>query len=92
MQWRTLHNEALRALLTKYCADDPIKNNEMGGAWGRRIVGEIEGKKPLGRSSRRWEDIKTDVRGCDGVDWIHVGQDGLSGGLLLTYSMVQSPS
>ena len=38
-------------------------------------MGEIEGKKPLGRSSCRWEVIKRDFkeRGCDGVDWIRLG-------------------
>jgi hypothetical protein len=41
-------------------------------------VGKPEGKRPLGRSRRRWVDnIKIDVReiGWDGVDWISLAQD-----------------
>jgi hypothetical protein len=42
------------------------------------LVGKPEGKRPLGRPRRRWEDgIKMDVReiswGC--VEWIHIAQD-----------------
>jgi hypothetical protein len=38
-------------------------------------VGKPEGKKPLGRSRRRWVDnIKMDLE-WDGVDWIDVAQD-----------------
>jgi hypothetical protein len=36
-------------------------------------VGKPEGRRPLGRPKRRWEDnIKTDLRevGCGCVDWI----------------------
>jgi hypothetical protein len=44
----------------------------------RVLVGKPEGKRPLGRSSRRWEDnIKMnlqDVR-CGGMDWIKLAQD-----------------
>ena len=41
----------------------------------RVLVGEREGKRPLGRRSHRWEDnIKMDLQevGCGGVDWIDV--------------------
>jgi hypothetical protein len=41
-------------------------------------VGKPEGKRPLGRPRRRWEDnIKMGVRerGWDGMDWINVAQD-----------------
>ena len=37
-----------------------------------------EGKRPLGRPRRRWEDnIKMDLQevGCGGVDWIELAQD-----------------
>jgi len=37
-----------------------------------------EGKGPLGRPRRRWEDnIKMDIQevGCGGMDWISVAQD-----------------
>jgi hypothetical protein len=36
-------------------------------------VGKLEGKRPLGRPTRRWEDnIKIDFReiGWDSMDWI----------------------
>jgi hypothetical protein len=39
----------------------------------RVLVGKPEGKKPLGRPRRRWEDnIRTDLQemGCGGMDWI----------------------
>jgi hypothetical protein len=42
------------------------------------LVGKPEGKTPLGRPRRRWEDIiKTDFRniGWGGVDWIELAQD-----------------
>jgi hypothetical protein len=41
-------------------------------------VGKPEGKRPLGRPRRRWENgIKTDPReiGLGGVDWIRLAQD-----------------
>jgi hypothetical protein len=41
-------------------------------------VGKPEGKRPLGRTRRRWVDnIKMDLRGIgwDGMDWIDLAQD-----------------
>jgi hypothetical protein len=41
-------------------------------------VGKPEGKRPLGRPRRRWEDnIKMNLKetGCGGVDWIDLVQD-----------------
>jgi hypothetical protein len=43
----------------------------------RVLVGKPEGKRPLGRPRRRWEDeIKMGLReiGWGGVDWIHLAQ------------------
>ncbi|KAJ4445755.1 hypothetical protein ANN_12440 [Periplaneta americana] len=43
----------------------------------RVLVGRPEGKRPLGRPSRRWEDnIKMDLRevGYDGRNWINLAQ------------------
>ena len=40
-------------------------------------MGKHEGKRPLGRPRRRWEDnIKMDLQevGCGGMDWIEVAQ------------------
>jgi hypothetical protein len=42
------------------------------------LVGKPEGKKPLGRPRRRWEDgIRMDLGeiGLWGVDWIRLAQD-----------------
>jgi hypothetical protein len=42
------------------------------------LVGKPEGKRPLGRPRRRWEDeIRMDLReiGLGGVDWIQLTQD-----------------
>jgi hypothetical protein len=42
------------------------------------LVGKPEGKRPLGKPRRRWEDgIRKDLReiGFGGVDWIRVAQD-----------------
>ena len=44
----------------------------------RALAGKPEGKRPLGRPRRRWEDnIKTDLQevGCRGMDWIELAQD-----------------
>jgi hypothetical protein len=41
-------------------------------------VGKPEGKRPLGRPRRRWEDnIRMDLQqvGCGGMDWIGLAQD-----------------
>ena len=66
----------------------------MGGAYSaygegrgmcRVLAGKPEGKRPLGRSRRGWEDnIKTDLQevGCGGMDWIILAQDRAGGGLL----------
>jgi len=43
----------------------------------RGLVGKPEGKRPLGRPRRRWEDnIKTDLQevGCGSMDWIEQDQ------------------
>jgi hypothetical protein len=59
----------------------------MGGVhstnWEKRnayriLIGKPEGKKPLGRPRRRWEDnIRMDLReiGWGGMDWIDLPQD-----------------
>jgi CRISPR/Cas system-associated protein Cas7 (RAMP superfamily) len=42
------------------------------------LVGKSEGKRPLGRPTRRWEyGIRMDLReiGLEGVDWIRLAQD-----------------
>jgi hypothetical protein len=44
----------------------------------RGLVGKPEGKRPLGRPRRRWEDnIKMDLQevGGGGMDWFGLAQD-----------------
>jgi hypothetical protein len=44
----------------------------------RVLVGRPEGRRPLGRPRRRWEDnIKMDLQevGWGGMDWIDMTQD-----------------
>jgi hypothetical protein len=44
----------------------------------RSLVGKPEGKRPIGRPRRRWEDnIKMDLKeiGFGGMDWIDLTQD-----------------
>ncbi|KAJ4444051.1 hypothetical protein ANN_05840 [Periplaneta americana] len=88
-EWRKLHNTELHAL---YSSPDIIRNiksrrlrlaghiarmGESRNAY-RVLIGRPEGKRPLGRLRRRWEDnIKMDLRdlGHDGRDWINLAQD-----------------
>jgi hypothetical protein len=51
---------------------------EEGRGVYRVVAGRPEGKRPLGRPRRRWEDnIKMDRRetGIDGANWIRLTQD-----------------
>ena len=44
----------------------------------RVLVGKPEGKRPLGRPRRRWEDnIKMNLRevGCDPGEWMDIAED-----------------
>jgi hypothetical protein len=44
----------------------------------RVLVGKPEGKRPLGKPRRRWEDnIKMDLQEVEGsrVDWMELAQD-----------------
>ena len=52
----------------------------MWRVWGRGVhrvlVGKPEGKRPLGRPRRRWEDIKMDIQDVRaGGDWMELAQD-----------------
>ncbi|KAJ4450327.1 hypothetical protein ANN_01747 [Periplaneta americana] len=87
--WRKLHNTELHAL---YSPPDIIRNiksrrlrwaghvarmGESRNAY-RVLIRRPEGKRPLGRPKRRWEDnIKMDLRevGYDGRDWVNLAQD-----------------
>jgi hypothetical protein len=87
--WRSLHDEELHNLYASPDIVKVIKSERMrcvGHVVGvgemiyvcNILVGKLEGKGPLGRPRRRWENnIKTDLReiGWEGVDWIHLAQD-----------------
>jgi hypothetical protein len=88
-EWRKLHNEELNDLYTLPSIVRMVKSRRM--RWAEHVarmgedrgvhsvlVGKPEGKKPLERPSRRWEDnIKMDlqeVRWGRG-DWMELAQD-----------------
>jgi len=88
-EWRRLHNEVLSDLYSSPNTVRVIKSRRMRwaghvarmgeerGAY-RVLVGKWEGKRPLGRPSRRWVDnISVDLQevGCGYVDWIGLAQD-----------------
>ena len=87
-EWRKLHNEELNSLYSSPSILCVIKSRRMrwvgyvarmeeGRGVHKILVGKPDGKKPLGRPRRRWEDnIKMDlevVRGCG--DWMGLAQD-----------------
>ena len=88
-EWRKLNNEELNDL---YCSPNIVRliksrrmrwaghvaRMEEGRGVHKVLVGKPEGKRPLGRPRRRWEDnIKMDledvVRVCG--DWMELAQD-----------------
>ena len=89
MKWKNLHNEELNNLYSSPNNVRVIKSIRMRWAghvarMGERrvvyriLVGNPEGKKPLGRPRSRWEDnIKIDVQevGRGGMDWIDLAQE-----------------
>ena len=88
-EWRKLHNEEFNSLYSPPNIVRLIKSRrirwaghvarmEEGRGVHKSLVGKAEGKRPLGRPRRRWEDnIKTDLqevgRGCG--DWMELAQD-----------------
>jgi hypothetical protein len=87
--WRKLKNDELHSLYSSPNIVRVIKTKRMkwaghvarmgqGRGVYRMLVGRPEGKRPLGRPRRRWEDnIKMDLRekGIDGANWIQLAQD-----------------
>jgi hypothetical protein len=87
--WRKLYNDELHSLYSSPNIVRVIKSRGM--RWARHVArmgegrgvyrvlfGRPEGKRPLGRPRRRWEDtIKMDLReiGIDGANWIRLAQD-----------------
>jgi hypothetical protein len=88
-EWRKLHNEELSDLCSLPNIVLVVKSRRMrwaghvacmgeGRGVHRILVGKPEGKRPLERPRRRWEDnIKIDLqevgRGCG--DWMELAQD-----------------
>jgi hypothetical protein len=57
--------------------DRTFNMGEKRNAYGI-LVGKPEGKRPLGRPRRRWQDnIKMDLKeiGWGGMDWLDLAQD-----------------
>jgi hypothetical protein len=87
--WRKLHNYELHSLYSSPNIVRVIKSRRMrwvghvarmgeGRGVCRVLVGRPEGKRPLGRPRRSWEDnIKIDLReiGIDVADWNRLAQD-----------------
>ena len=83
-EWRKLHNEEPSDLYSLPNIVRVVKSRKMrwaghvahmgqGRGVYRVLVGKLEGKRPLGRPRRRWEDnIKMDLKdvggGCE--DWV----------------------
>jgi hypothetical protein len=95
--WRKLHNEELHGLYSSPSIIRVIKARrirwaghvarmgEVRGAYYTILVGRPEGRRPLGRPRRRWEDtMKMDLReiGFGDVDWILWLWTGTDGELL----------
>jgi hypothetical protein len=86
---RKLHNEELHILYSSPNIVRQIKSRKIKWAGNvarmreeknvyRVLMGKPEGKRPLERPRRRWEDgIRMDLReiGWGSVDWIHLAQD-----------------
>ncbi|KAJ4446551.1 hypothetical protein ANN_13248 [Periplaneta americana] len=88
-EWRKLHNAELHALYSSPDIIGNIKSRRL--RWAGHVartgesrnpytvlVGRPEGKMPLGRPRRRWENnIKMDLRemGYDDREWINLAQD-----------------
>jgi hypothetical protein len=85
-EWRELHSEELHNLYLSPDIIRQVKSRRMRWAGHvarmgeerkmyKILVGKPEGKRPLGRPRRRWEDgIRMDLReiGLGGVDWIRL--------------------
>ena len=91
-EWRKLHNEELSDL---YALPNIVRVVKSRMRWAghvarmvegrgvhRVLMGKPEGKRPLGRPRRRWEDnIKMDLKEVRGVvgtgwSWLRIGTGG----------------
>ena len=88
-EWRKLYNAELHSLYSSpniirslksrrlRCAGHVTRMEKSRNAY-RVLVGKPEGKRPLGRPKRSWEDnIKMNLRevGCDPGEWIDLAED-----------------
>jgi hypothetical protein len=86
-EWTKLHNEELSDLYSLPNIVRVVKSRRMrwvghvarmgvGRGVHRFLVGKPEGKRPLGRPRRRWEDnIKMDLQEVGG-SWLRIGTGG----------------
>ena len=88
-EWRKLHNKELSDLYSLPNIVRVVKSRRMrwvghvacmgeGRGVHRVLVGKPEGKRPLGRPRRRWEDnIKMDLQEVGGSfgDWMELAED-----------------
>jgi hypothetical protein len=88
-EWRKLHSEELHNLYSSPNIIRQMKSRRMSWAGHvarmgeernvyRVLMGKPEGKRPLERPRRRWEDrIRMDLReiGWGSIDWIQLAQN-----------------
>jgi hypothetical protein len=92
-EWRKLHNEELHNFYSSKDIIRQVKSRRMRWAGHvarmgeerkvyKVLVGKLEGKRPLGRPRRGWEDgIRMDLREMGlvvwiGFDWLRTGTGG----------------
>jgi hypothetical protein len=88
-EWRKLHSEELNNLYSSSDIIRQVKSRRMRWAGHvarmeeerkvyKVLVEKSEGRRPLGRPRRRWEDgVRMDLRetGLGGVNWIRLAQN-----------------